>query len=268
MSSQADNSITFWLNNAGRYPRLKQEQIDFFARQMHSYEEGSRQYRKYMNKIVNSNLRLVVSFVNSYMNSKSCRKWGSVDSLDYLQSGSLGLMQAVKKYDPDRGYRFSTYAYNWIYSYVGRTNLQLSSLLKLSEEACRLSYHLRRDARLASDMTKSEIEMVEMTQIAQSTCSLDAPAPCGGSLFELISDNKNPIDICHMEDVSRELSKHLEKVGITEYEKDILIQTVVNEMRPCLIDRMLGLETGETLKTKRDLVAKIKKAGAPVSISM
>lgn len=221
-----------------------------------------------MNKIVNSNLRLVVSLVSSYMNAKSCRRWGSVDSLDFLQSGSLGLMQAVKKYDPDRGYRFSTYAYNWIYSYIGRTNLQFSSMLKLSEEACRLSYNLKKKGRELSGLTEAEIEMAEMTQVAQGVVSLDVPTQSGGSLFDLISDGKYPIDACHMEDVSRDLSKYLRDAGVTEFEKDVLIQTVVNETRPCVIDRTFGLDAGETLKIKRTLVEKIKKVGVPVNLSM
>lgn len=268
MSSTSDQSLTFWLNNAGRYPVLKQDQVNRLARLMRSHEEGSPKYRSYMNKIVNCNLRLVASLVCTYMNQKSCRRWGSVDSLDYLQAGSLGLMKAVRMYDPDRGYKFSTYAYNWIYSYVGRINIQLSSIMKLSEEACRISYNLQRNKKIVHRSPEMARQITEMVMLAQSTGSLDWRTHDGTPLYDIIADESTLIDRQVLNERIEEIAEYFDEVDITEEEKEVLMKTVVENMRPCAVDRQRGTEIGDTLRIKRDALKKLKKVGPPASISV
>ena len=75
-------------------------------------------------------------------------KWGSSETLDYLQVGTMGLFKAAEKYDPSRGYAFSTYATHWIRSHVGRYNMKASSPFKISEEACRHVYYYEKHGKM------------------------------------------------------------------------------------------------------------------------
>ena len=63
--------------------------------------------------MIQSNLRLVINIAKRYMRL-------GTPFLDLIEEGNLGLMKAVTKYDPDRGYRFSTYAAWWIKQYITR----------------------------------------------------------------------------------------------------------------------------------------------------
>ena len=79
-----------------------------------SAEEEARLFREYLNgsedaktELINHNLRLVIKIAKRYTAS-------GMSFLDLIQEGNLGLIRAVEKYDPDKGFRFSTYAVWWI----------------------------------------------------------------------------------------------------------------------------------------------------------
>lgn len=76
-----------------------------------------RRGRRSLERMVNANLRLVVSVVAKYRRRIRCH---SMDMMDLIQAGNLGLIRAVEKFDPSRGYRFSTYGYWWIRQAVTR----------------------------------------------------------------------------------------------------------------------------------------------------
>lgn len=240
---------------------------------------GSPKYTKLLNKVVNANLRLVARIVVSYMKTKACKRWGSVDSLDYLQAGAIGLMQAARKYDPRRGYKFSTYAYNWIKCYIGRLNMQMSSPMKLSEEAFRIAYSVQNNAEITrgnSGKPYSEEQARQIynnIKIAQSIVSLDVKSPSGDATLmdccvDIDPNKMSMLDEIIYDDYANELSAHFEDNGVSLQDMNMLIDVVVNKVRPCTIDRSNGFEEGTTLRVKRDLLAKLKKVGMPVNINV
>ena len=99
-----------------RYPLLTKHQEIVLARQMHVWlhdenatPQQKRAGKRAYEKLINCNLRLVVSIAKRYV-QRSKR----TDLLDIIQEGNLGLAYGLKKFDPERGYALSTYIYWWI----------------------------------------------------------------------------------------------------------------------------------------------------------
>ena len=105
------DSMNKWLNDAGRYPRLSEEQTIYLSRRIQTTEGKAR--IKAINKLCLHNLRLVVNTLKPIARKRNV-KMSSELALDLLQLGYLGLRRACEKYDPSRGYKFSTYAVPWI----------------------------------------------------------------------------------------------------------------------------------------------------------
>jgi len=195
--ANVNSEVTYWLNNAGKYPRLPVEVVNSIAKEIQSLPEDSLKRKRLVNKLVSHNLLLVVSFVKKFMDRKSHNEWGSPETLDYLQMGALGLIRAAEKFDPLRGYTFSTYATFWIRSAVGRYNLKTITSVHVSESATRkLIYYKRnghvdkRDARHPNALEKIKALELELVMAYQCT-SLDCPMPSGDSFVDMLPDREH-----------------------------------------------------------------------------
>ena len=91
------DATQLYLNEIGYSPLLTAEEEKYYARQARSGDESGRQ------RMIESNLRLVVKIARRYINR-------GLTLLDLIEEGNLGLIRAVEKFDPERGFRFSTYA--------------------------------------------------------------------------------------------------------------------------------------------------------------
>jgi RNA polymerase primary sigma factor len=100
-TTAAEDSLRRYLNEIGRYPLLTRAQEVLLAKRVEAGDPEAR------NRLIESNLRLVVSIAKSY-------RFSSVELLDLVQEGTLGLMRAVDRYDWRRDTKFSTYAAWWI----------------------------------------------------------------------------------------------------------------------------------------------------------
>lgn len=113
-----------YLKTIGRIPLLSDEEELHHGRFIRTWLDQSqpskgaeRQGRRALERMVNANLRLVVSVVSKY---RRRIRGNSIDMMDLIQAGNLGLIRAAEKFDPSRGYRFSTYGYWWIRQAVTR----------------------------------------------------------------------------------------------------------------------------------------------------
>lgn len=106
------DSIRIYLDGIGKYPLLDANDEVELAKKIQTGDEDARQL------LINSNLRLVVNIAGRYLSTYF--QFGSIQLLDLIQEGNLGLMKAADRYDYTIGCRFSTYAYWWIRQFIVR----------------------------------------------------------------------------------------------------------------------------------------------------
>ena len=151
-----DVSLSRYINEIQKFPILTAEQ---------EYEYASKWVREHDNvaaeKLVASHLRLVVSVAYDFKN------YGLPVS-DLIASGNMGLMQALQKFDPERGFRFSTYAMFWIKAEIYETILNNWSIVKLGSSANqkRVFFNLSR-AKRALGIMDNNLSDAQTKQIAE-----------------------------------------------------------------------------------------------------
>src|SRR6266581_2923123 len=130
----ADSAIRQYLVEVGRYPLLNAEQEMRLARRVMAGDLAAQQ------QLVEANLRLVVSIAKRYNNH-------GVLLLDLVQEGNLGLIRATQKFDPSRGFRFSTYATWWIRQAISRAVAEYTRAIHVPVHVVELIYKLKRVTR-------------------------------------------------------------------------------------------------------------------------
>ena len=117
-ASGSHDPTRLYLSEIGISPLLSADEEKKFARRAQRGDESARQ------RMIESNLRLVVKIARRYINR-------GLPLLDLIEEGNLGLIHAVKKFDPERGFRFSTYATWWIRQNIERAIMNQSGAVRL-----------------------------------------------------------------------------------------------------------------------------------------
>ena len=176
----AFDPLRAYLEDIKRYPLLtREEEVQLSIR----YREKGDLDAAY--KLITSNLRLVVKIAMDFQ-----RHWMQ-NLMDLIQEGNIGLMQAAKKFDPYRGYKFSYYASFWIKAYIIKFIMDNWKLVKIgtTQAQRKLFFNLRKERErleaqgievspkmLSQRLDVKESEVVEMDQRLSSwEISLDAP---------------------------------------------------------------------------------------------
>jgi RNA polymerase sigma-32 factor len=165
-----------------RFPMLQPDEEYMLAKRYHEHDDTDAAH-----KLVTSHLRLVAKIAMGY------RGYG-LPMGEVVSEGNVGLMQAVKKFDPERGFRLATYAMWWIKASIQEYVLRSWSLVKMGTTANqkRLFFNLRKaksriqalgDAdlneeqvkKIATDLQVSEEEVLSMNQRLSGDASLNAP---------------------------------------------------------------------------------------------
>jgi RNA polymerase sigma factor (sigma-70 family) len=191
MTASANTDIDSWIENATRHPVLAPDVVLALSKKIQSLPEDSPERAAAVNKLVMHNLRLVIHFVKRFM-STSHKKWGSPETVDYLQTGAIGLHRAAQKFDPTLGYSFSTYANCWIRSTVSRYNMKTITPVYVSESMSRQIVFYNRNGFMQSKRNRAVIseeqcqEAIRAATLAYECVSLDIQSDSGNSLVETI----------------------------------------------------------------------------------
>lgn len=242
MSSTTD-SITHWMNAAGRKPMLPKHEFDLIAKQIQLLPVDHPKRVKLINKLVEHNLKLVVRFVARFMKSKSAKQWGGEETLDYLQVGVLGLRRAIEKYDPTRGYCFSTYAQHWLRSFVGRYNYWEMSVINIPESSCRAAFSYKKYGKSVGSCSFKEHNAPTLTRMvfaAANVDSLDRQITDSISLIDVIDEgiqdtNNNDVNV-----FGPDIEMLFDKAELSDEDRTVLEYRYIYDMTFAEMSNILG----------------------------
>lgn len=250
------DGVKNYLRLIGQYPLLTSEEEVYLAEQV---KLGSKLAR---DKLINSNLRLVVSIAKKY-NTTSM----TID--DRIQEGNLGLAKAVERFDPTKGYKFSTYATWWIRQAITRAIADKEKLIRLPvhyvEEIKKVQKfikiyeqnngHAPSNKEISKYLNISVEKVKEILKNAMEASSLDKPIGDDedSTLGDFISDetqtiessNENKMlgkdiekmlkDVANYGNKNKNISKEIEKILATNYKNNNKNIAVAKEIERILL---------------------------------
>ncbi|GAB2685455.1 RNA polymerase sigma factor RpoS [Aliiglaciecola aliphaticivorans] len=212
------DATQLYLGEIGFSPLLSAEEEVYFARRALKGDEASRK------RMIVSNLRLVVKIARRYNNR-------GLALLDLIEEGNLGLIRAVEKYDPERGFRFSTYATWWIRQTIERAIMNQTRTIRLPIHVVKeLNVYLRASRELAQKLdhepTAEEIagsldrpveDVTKMLRLNERITSVDTPIGSENdkALLDIIADEKGygPEEDLQDKDIKCSIVRWLEELN-------------------------------------------------------
>ena len=210
--------LQLYLQEVARHPLLEpEEEYDLAVRH---FEDGDVHAA---HRLITSNLRLVVKIANDFRRAQE-------STLDLIQEGNYGLMQAVKRYNPYKGVKLSSYAAWWIRAYILKYLMDNKSLVKMGTTTAqrKLFFNLRKEAEkllaeydrvdtklLASNLNVREKDVVEMQQrLSGPDLSFDEPVSEGSDVTRgstYADPGESVEDILAKKEVQAIFKKHLDE---------------------------------------------------------
>jgi RNA polymerase nonessential primary-like sigma factor len=212
------DATQLYLGEIGFSPLLSAEEEVYFSRRALKGDEASRK------RMIVSNLRLVVKIARRYNNR-------GLALLDLVEEGNLGLIRAVEKFDPERGFRFSTYATWWIRQTIERAIMnqtrtirlpihvvkELNVYLRAARELSQKLDHEPTAEEIAESLDKPVRDVTKMLRLNERITSVDTPI--GGEndkvLLDVIADDKGhgPEEDLQDSDIKLNIIKWLEDLN-------------------------------------------------------
>ena len=254
-----DDPVKTYLKEIGQVPLLSAEEEQTLARAARAGDADARR------RLSEANLRLVVSVAKRYAGR-------GLPFLDLIQEGNLGLMKAAEKFEPDRGFKFSTYATWWIRQSITRAIADQGRTIRIPVH---LVEHINRVRKTAGELLRKNgreptaeeiavrLEMEpdrvrELLQLAQEPVSLETPVgeEEDAHLEDFIQDEEAgiPVDEAGRQLLRRELMSVLKSLTPRE-ERVITLRFGLDDGRPRTLEE-LGKEFNVTRERIRQIEAK------------
>ncbi|MFZ2315150.1 MAG: RNA polymerase sigma factor RpoS [Gammaproteobacteria bacterium] len=253
------DSTQMYLKEIGYSPLLTAEEEVMYGRLVVKGDQAARK------RMIVSNLRLVVKIARRYYNR-------GLDFSDIIEEGNLGLLRAVEKFDPERGFRFSTYATWWIRQTIERAIMnqtrtirlpihvlrELNSYLSMARELTKKNDHPATYHEIAEAMGKTFDDVKDMMELNEHMISLDMQVSSenstGRPLIDALADKnaEDPLDALTSEDLHHNIEHCLHEL---------------NDKQREVIERRFGLngyerqtleEVGEAVGLTRERVRQIQ----------
>ena len=249
MSDGELDATRLYLNQIGFSPLLTAEEEVKFARLSQQGVEAGRR------RMIESNLRLVVKIARRYMNR-------GLALLDLIEEGNLGLIRAVEKFDPERGFRFSTYATWWIRQTIERALMNQTRTIRLPIHIVKeINIYLRAARRLAQTLEREPspedvareldrpIEDVKrMLGLNERVTSVDSPfeRDTDRALIDMIADehNQDPARLLQDADMQRHIDAWVAQL---------------NDKQRAVVERRFGLDGRE--------IATLEEVGLEIGVT-
>jgi RNA polymerase nonessential primary-like sigma factor len=219
------DATQLYLNEIGFSPLLTPEEEVHFARLARKGDDKGRK------RMIESNLRLVVKIARRYVNR-------GLTLLDLIEEGNLGLIRAVEKFDPERGFRFSTYATWWIRQTIERAIMnqtrtirlpihvvkELNVYLRAARELTQKLDHEPSAEEIAELLEKPVSDVKRMLGLNERVTSVDSPLGYNSekSVLDTIADEtvNDPCQMLQDDDISHSLDHWLD--DLTEKQREVI----------------------------------------------
>lgn len=265
----SDGAFSHYIREIQKFPILTQEQEKEYA--VRFAETGDKEAAKIL---IQSHLRLVLKMAGKY------RNYG-LPMIDLVAEGNLGLMQAVKKFDPHKGFRFATYAMWWVRAFLQDYVLRSWSLVKIGTTAAqkKLFFNLHKIKKrlginsgenalppeqvvsIATDLRVSPKEVMEMdSRLSQSDTSLNKALGDEDDAKEMVDlmeskeESQEEIAIRNQEKLQRESLFRSAFATLNDREKDILFKRQMSE------NAMTLEELSQVYKVSRERIRQIEES--------
>jgi len=217
------DATQIYLSEIGFSPLLTAEEEVYFSRLALKGDEPSRK------RMIESNLRLVVKIARRYNNR-------GLPLLDLIEEGNLGLIRAIEKFDPERGFRFSTYATWWIRQTIERAIMnqtrtirlpihvvkELNIYLRASRELIQKLDHEPTAEDIAQHLDRPVADVNKMLRLNERIASVDTPfaGESDKALLDVIADDKStgPESDLQSEDMSNNIIHWLNELNTKQRE--------------------------------------------------
>ena len=273
-SSNTSNAMKMYLKEIEEYPMLSaKEEVELAKAIIDSSEEAKE-------KFINANYRLVVSIAKRYRKE-------SVDMLDLIQAGNIGLIKAVEKYDYKKGFKFSTYATWWIKQSITRYIDDCENTIRIPVHLHQRINFVKRKKQELANVLQREPSMEELAEVCElevdkvldilkrdkNIVSLDTPIKEDedSSLVEFIPSDAHFGDVVIHEVEQNNLREKIDEVltDLSDQEQQVLrMRFGLDDDTPKTLEE-IGKVFGVTRERKRKILAKaIRKLRHPSRLKL